>query len=206
MENSLNFIRNGYIQRYSIYSDISEHIQTLYKYTLECDSVFETGVRGVVSSYAFAFALFNKPGARYFLNDIDKCNIEDLYDNCKEYMNVKYEWCNNLDIKFEPGETYDLTFIDTWHCYAQLTRELEKFSKLTNKYIIMHDTTVDEWDSESVRMRWNIKEQSIQTGFPEEEIRKGLWPAVEDFLTKNDDWVLHERFRNNNGLTKKQSI
>jgi len=29
----------------------------------------------------------------------------------------------------------------------------------------------------------------------------GLWPAIEEFLKNNNDWVLHERFTNNNGLT-----
>ena len=32
-----------------------------------------------------------------------------------------------------------------------LKHKLEKFSKVTDKYIIMHDTTVDEWDGETVR-------------------------------------------------------
>ena len=27
-----------------------------------------------------------------------------------------------------------MTFIDTWHVYAQLKRELKKFSRFTNKY------------------------------------------------------------------------
>ena len=34
-------------------SDIMEHLVTLYKYSKECDSVFETGVRGCISSWAF---------------------------------------------------------------------------------------------------------------------------------------------------------
>lgn len=28
-------------------------------------------------------------------------------------------------------------FIDTWHVYEELKRELNKFSKITNKYIIL---------------------------------------------------------------------
>ena len=41
-------------------SDINQHLKTLYKLTLECNSVFETGVRGVVSSWAFLNGLKNK--------------------------------------------------------------------------------------------------------------------------------------------------
>jgi hypothetical protein len=47
----------------------------------------------------------------------------------------------------------------------------------------------------------NIEEESIESGLTEEEIRKGLWPAVEEFLVDHPEWVLKERYTNNNGLT-----
>ena len=34
-------------------SDINEHLVTLSKYAYECESVFETGFHGCVSSWAF---------------------------------------------------------------------------------------------------------------------------------------------------------
>jgi len=103
-------------------------------------------------------------------------------------------------------ENVDLTFIDTWHVYAQLKRELDKFSKTTNKYIIMHDTTVDEFYGETIRCGWNAQAQSEQTGFPIEEINCGLWKAVEDFLASNNNWKLKEHYVNNNGLTILEKI
>ena len=30
---------------------------------------------------------------------------------------------------------------------------------------------------------------------------KGLWPAIEEFLLESKEWIQHERFYNNNGLT-----
>jgi hypothetical protein len=36
---------------------------------------------------------------------------------------------------------------------------------------------------------------------PEEEILKGLKPAIDEFLNENKDWVLHKHYENNNGLT-----
>lgn len=65
----------------------------------------------------------------------------------------------------------------------------------------MHDTTVDEWQGETIRCGMNAHDQSMFSGFPLEEINKGLWFAVQDFLDSNTNWVLHERFTNNNGLT-----
>jgi hypothetical protein len=93
------------------------------------------------------------------------------------------------------------TTVDTWHVYAQLKRVLDKFSKVTNKYIIMHDTTVDEWEGESIREHFNIDAQIKNTGFPRDEITRGLWLAISEFLSGHPEWVLHQRFTNNNGLT-----
>jgi len=183
--------------------DIMEHLPTLYKYAKECDSIFETGVRGCVSSWAFLYGLLdgNKNKKILFMNDIDNCNVEDLVNVSEQFDNihVKYEWKNNLLLDI--NETYDITFIDTWHVYGQLKRELAKFSKITNKYIIMHDTTVDEIYGESIRMSMNIDAQSLSSGIPIDEIRKGLWPAIEEFLEANLEWYVKERFTNNNGLT-----
>mgnify|MGYP000161816068 FL=1 len=107
-------------------------------------------------------------------------------------------------------QKYDLTFIDTFHVYGQLKRELEKFSKFTNKYIIMHDTTIDGVIGEAKRgggygnyyyTNNKMDELSKITNLPVNEILNGLWPAIEEFLAMNHDWKLKERFTNNNGLT-----
>ena len=185
-------------------SDINEHLPTLYKYANECDSVFETGVRGCVSSWAFLYGLLNENSSpnkkNFFLNDIDCCYIDELLSVSKNFdIDVHYEWKNNLLL--ELNKNYDITFIDTWHIYGKLKRELDKFSKTTNKYIIMHDTTVDEIYGETIRLGLDAKEQSKKSGFSVEEINKGLWPAVTEFLENNPEWYIKERFTNNNGLT-----
>lgn len=183
--------------------DIMEHLPTLYNYTKECDSVFETGVRGCISSWAFYKGLIegnSKNKKTLFMNDINECDIDELLVISKNFdVDVRYEWKNNLLL--ELNQNYDITFIDTWHVYGQLKRELDKFSKTTNKYIIMHDTTVDEIYGETIRNGWDAEKQSKDTGIPVEEINKGLWPAVLEFLQNNQEWYLKERFINNNGLT-----
>ena len=180
-----------------------EHLPTLYKYAKDCDSVFETGVRSCISSWAFVFGLLNeyKSKKRIFLNDIQKCDIDDLLAVAEKFVNldIKYEWKNNLQL--ELNEDYDITFIDTWHIYGQLNRELNKFAKNTNKYIILHDTTVDEIYGETIRLGLDANKQSQESGIPVDEINRGLWPAVEEFLEMNTEWYIKERFVNNNGLT-----
>jgi len=184
-------------------SDINEHLPTLFRYATECQSVFETGVRCVVSSYALLYGLVCRDShvnKKMTLNDITHCDLTEFLEICKDYnIDVNYIWKNNLEIELECN--YDLTFIDTWHVYGQLKRELTKFSKTTNKYIIMHDTTVDAELGETVRNGQNAEEQSLQCGIPVDEILKGLWPAVEEFLKDNAEWRLKERYENNNGLT-----
>ncbi len=184
-------------------SDINEHLNTLCEYAKECDSVFATSVRGCVSPWAFLYGLLQSETTnpkRLFLNDITICDINSLIEESKHLdIDVTYELKNNLLL--EMNNNYDITFIDTWHVYGHLKRELEKFSKITNKYIIMHDTTIDEIHGETIRMGFDFITQSKESGFPIEEITKGLRPAIVEFLQNNPEWYMKERFVNNNGLT-----
>jgi hypothetical protein len=126
-------------------------------------------------------------------------NIVQFGRECAaEDVNVVFYEQSDLDC---PMEKTDLLFIDTWHVYGHLKRELARWNTNVSKYIIMHDTTVDEWQGETIRCCMNAKAQSIASGIPLDEINKGLWPAVEEFLKEHSEWVLHERFTNNNGLT-----
>jgi hypothetical protein len=182
--------------------DINEHLPTLYKYATQCESIIELGVRGCISSWAFTYGLLNNNSINksILLNDITSCDIGELLNVTKNLnINVKYEWINdlNLDIK----TNVDLVFIDTWHIYGQLKRELNKFSVLANKYIIMHDTTVDELYGETIRCNMNAIQQSQETGIPIDEIICGLGKAIDEFLTNNKNWKLAEKYTNNNGLT-----
>ena len=195
----LDQLSKNYLRRSG---DICEHLHTLSKYASKCESIFETGVRGCVSSWAFVHGLLNNNSVnkKLLMNDITYCNVEELLNVTKALpIVVEYEWKNNLELNIT--KNYDLTFIDTWHVYGQLKRELAKIAPITNKYIIMHDTTVDEWEGETIRCQMNAFEQSIQSGIPIDEINRGLWPAVQEFLDSNSEWILHERFTNNNGLT-----
>jgi len=199
----MDIIKNKFDSLVHTNSDINEHLITLYNYSKKCNSVFETGVRGCVSSWAFLYGLLDSNiigNKKIFMNDIDVCNINELLLVGGNFpIEIKFEWKNNLLLELDSN--YDLTFIDTWHVYGQLKRELEKFSKITNKYIIMHDTTVDEIYGETLRCGWNAEEQSKMSGFTLDEINKGLWPAVTEFLENNKEWYIKERFTNNNGLT-----
>jgi hypothetical protein len=198
----MEVITREYSKRSKEPSDIFEHLPTLRTYASKCESVLEMGVRGCVSSWAMALGLLEngKAQKKLLLNDIDVCDTAALEQAARKTpLQIRTIWMNNLKVTLE--EDVDLTFIDTWHVYGQLKRELALYAPRTRKYILMHDTTVDEWEGETIRMAMNAEEQSRVSGFPLAEIRKGLWPAVEEFLAANQDWELHQRFTNNNGLT-----
>lgn len=193
-------IDEKYIERCSNYSDINEHLPTLARYASECSHITECGVRCAVSSYAFAHALKNKKNNKIIQVDIESNENIDLFKSecANENVNVTFYKQSSLEC---PIEQTDLLFIDTWHVYGQLKRELERWNTSVSKYIIMHDTTVDEWAGETIRLKWNPKEQSQQSGIPIYEITKGLWPAIREFLESHPEWKLRERYSNNNGLT-----
>ena len=192
-----------YQKAYDRAIDIKDHMYTLMQYSVECDSVFETGVRGCISSWAFLCGLLMSGGQnkRLLMNDITECDVKDLLECASSFdrIQVSYIWKNNLEI--ELPHSFDITFIDTWHVYGQLKRELAKFAPMTNKYIIMHDTTVDEIYGETIRLGLNSHKQSQESGIPESEIRRGLQPAIDEFLQENPEWYVKERFTYNNGLT-----
>ena len=185
-------------------SDINEHLKTLYKYSKDCQSIFETGVRGVVSSWALLYGLSknNSTTKKILLNDIEKVNVESISKIAKKKnIDLHFIQKNNLELEINSEFNFDLTFIDTLHVYGQLKRELEKFSPVTKKYIILHDTTVDGEFGEVNRLNFDINEIYKETKISKDELLIGLWPAVEEFVANNKNWIIKKRYTNNNGLT-----
>jgi hypothetical protein len=205
--NNIEHIKNKYEFLCEKKSDINEHLPTLFKYSCECESILECGVRYCVSSYALLYGLLNnnKNKKKIILNDVLELNIDEILNLTNDLdVDLSYKWISNLELKL--NENIDLTFIDTWHVYGQLKRELNKYGKITNKYIIMHDTTIDGENSESVRNKHDISEKMIKYNYTYEEVTEGLWKAIEEFLSENKEWVILERYTNNNGLTILKNI
>ena len=169
-----------YNQKCQIRSDINEHLPTLKKYAEECEHVTEMGVRWVVSTFAF---MMGKPKKLISidLDPVEKHGIktEDLVELANS-VNVDFTFIVGDTTEIEIEET-DFLFIDTLHTYGQLKKELELHANKSKKYIGFHDTTT-----------------FAQVGEYQEV---GLWLAIEEFLIANENWVIAEKFENNNGLT-----
>jgi hypothetical protein len=196
----MSVIEQKYIFNCKNPSDINEHLPTLKKYADDCSHITECGVRFVVSSYAFALSLKDKENNKLVQVDLKKYDQNVTFEKecANENVNMIFYEQSDLDC---PLEKTELLFIDTWHIYGHLKRELARWNSYVVKYIIMHDTTTDAIHGETFRVGWDPKKQSIETGIPFEEITKGLWPAIEEFLAEHPEWKIKERFMNNNGLT-----
>jgi len=197
---SQEILIEGYNYYCNNYSDIYEHLPTLNNYAQKCSHITECGVRGIVSSYAFAYGLLNKSSGKLVQVDPEKDKNCDAFIQLCKLNNIECVFYQQSDLVC-PIENTELLFIDTWHVYGQLKRELDRWNSHVSKYIIMHDTTIDEWSGESIRDNCNIEEQSLETGIPIDEITKGLWPAIDEFLIQHPEWILEKRYTNNNGLT-----
>jgi hypothetical protein len=182
-------------------SDINEHVEVLYWYAKSCESVLEMGMGGV-ASWAFLSGLRDngKDAKKMVSNHVTSCQVAEEVCAVAQNEGVIYSFIagNNLELVISP---VDLTFIDTWHVYGQLKRELAKFSELTNKFIIIHHTQIDAEPGESVRVGMETSLQSKQSGIPEEELVRGLRPAIEEFLAAHPEWSVHVELINNHGLT-----
>jgi len=181
-------------------SDINEHLPVLRNYALKCLHVTECGVRGVCSSWAFAMGLLGREGARLVQIDLAMYPEAHTFAALAQRCGLETVFHAESDLTC-PLEPTDLLFIDTWHVYGQMKRELDRWNSSVRKYILMHDTTVDADAGESLRCRMDIYGQSEATGIPLQEICRGIWPAVEEFLRDHPEWQLEARYSHNNGLT-----
>jgi len=159
-------------------SDIYEHLPTLRKYATECEHITEMGVRGVVSTWSFLDA---HPKRLVSIDIVDVAIGEARRLATDAGVSFTFIQADTGSPNLVIEET-DLLFIDTWHVYEHLTKELALHSDRVKKYIIMHDTTIFGEKGES-------------------EGHVGLWPAVEEFIARNKNWTIKERYTNNNGLT-----
>ena len=193
-------IETHYLRCAQTPSDINEHLPVLKMLATKCSSVTEIGLRSMVSSWAILEGLVESqaPIRSYLGIDIAEPPAEILQE-AKELSKIcgisfQFLCADDRTVQIEPCE---MLFIDSLHTYAHLTYELEIFSPKVSRYIALHDTSAP----------WGHKEDTSYTGDYSEypawipNGKKGLWPAVEDFLANHPEWSLLERRLNNHGFT-----
>lgn len=212
----MDVIDANYENAISTPSDIWEHLPLMCKYSMQCDSIVEVGVRSIVSTWAFVKGLAHNGKQKKELICIDVDDVPPIETviaiSAAANISVKFIRGDSATIDFRassrpfPGvrateDEYDMMFIDSWHVGAHLERELSSHAHKIKLYIMMHDTESDGLSGESVRCGYNVAQQAKQYGYSEASIRTGLVEIIDRFLKENPDWELKERFKHNNGLT-----
>jgi hypothetical protein len=175
-------LKKEYEKECSTSSDINLHLPILYEAAKDCEHITEMGVRGGSSTRAF---LYSNP-KKYVAYDlyIDPI-VNELFDYCKS-IGKDYDYIESDVLNIEIEET-DLLFIDTYHCYEQLSQELKLHSSKVKKYIAFHDTYTFGKVGEK------LKSQAFQGS-------KGIMYAIEEFLEQNTEWEIVHDVDYNNGL------
>lgn len=182
-------------------SDINEHIPLLRRIASECSSVVEIGIRHVVSTWGILLGLAEstQPSRSYLGIDMaDPYPAEKftLARHLTEAQGISFTYWKANDMDIDIPEV-DMLFIDSLHTYCHLTYELEKFCGNVKKYIAMHDTSEPWGNLDADDYHGNYTEYPAHYN----RTKRGLWPAVEDFLRNHPEWRLHERRFNNHGFT-----
>jgi hypothetical protein len=185
----MNSIKSTYENFLNTPGDINEHLPTLKKYAEMCDHVTEMGARWGCSTFAFLYA---KP-KKFVSYDINMNQNIILAKNLAISESIDFDFYQENVLSVDIAET-DLLFIDTWHKYGQLKEELKLHKDKVKKYLIFHDTESYEFQDEP---SWGGLYKDVR---PLSEDKKGIWPAIQELLDEGE-WVIEERFKNNNGLT-----
>jgi len=160
-----------------VQSDINEHLPTLLKYGRMVDHITELGVRGGCSTLAWWYA--EPKTLRCY--DIADCNAHDvLMREVKGADEFDYKFIQADVLGIEIEET-DLLFIDTYHTYTQLSKELLLHGNKARRYLIFHDTAT-----------FGLRGEDYKT--------PGIVAAIYEFMLGNPHWFIEEVFTNNNGL------
>ena len=194
----------GYIYRKlcNTPSDINEHLPVLMKLAANSTSIVEMGVREAVSSWAFMEGLINNGSGIKTLISVDINDVPDIeyiaYQATKAAIDFKFIKHDSVTVDIPE---VDVLFIDTWHVYGHLKRELDAHHTKAKKFIVLHDTESYKTESETAYFKGDVEGECKRSGYSAEEVTKGIGFAVVDFLAEQPGWVIGLHFQNNNGLT-----
>lgn len=168
----------------------------------KCTSILQCGICPNVFMWLFLVGLLKN------VNELKQLTIVNL-DNHPNIEHVKqvlsngsigFEFWKGNDLEYPDNEHFDIVFIETSRVYENLKEKLTKFCSIAQKYIIVHDITVDAEKDEYVLCNFNIVQKSKNNGYDIREIVIGLWSTIIEFVESNNKWKIKQNFTNYNGL------
>jgi hypothetical protein len=183
-------------------SDINALLPTLEKYSRECSSILEIGVRSMVSTWAFLHGLANnnKSDPKIYTGldlELPPPQQIELAKRLCDSNNIQFNFCKANDIYVSIKSPVDMVFIDSLHTYNHLTFELEKFCPYASKYICFHDMD-DPWGFRDEYYGGNYTEYPRY--FTADLNKHGLLKALQDFLARHKEWELVEHLTYSHGF------
>jgi hypothetical protein len=180
-------------------SEINEHLPTLYSLAKECNSIVELGVCHGKSTRAF---LASGTKLRSYDVWIDP-KVLHLFEYSKSIGNdVEYIQKNSVKTEIEECE---MLFIDSWHHYYQLRKELKLHADKVTKYLVFHDTVSCGSSGEDWKSWGNgsqIQYETLCNDLDTDKIDNiGINSAIFEFLSDHPEWSVKKHYKNNNGLT-----
>jgi len=158
-------------------TDMCEHLPWISEIASKCKHATEFGVGHAQSTRGF------------LRHDIEMHSYEiKVYPETDEYFKDAIASGRNVTLHIESTLKADIAptdvlLVDSYHSYEQVVQELALHAHKVKKYIFFHDTTL-----------YGDRGQ----GKGEE---RGVWPAIDEFLSSHPEWQLVERRTNCNGMT-----
>jgi predicted O-methyltransferase YrrM len=134
-EKLLNTVLHGH-------GDSDQHLMTLFGLTLngKCTRILELGVRAGITTFPFLCA------AKELNGHVTSVDIDQTSFDCPEELKPHWTFVQSDAIKFledraSENTQYDLVYIDDWHSYDQVKRELELVDTMVtpSSMILLHD-------------------------------------------------------------------
>lgn len=175
--------------------------ELISRYAHQCNTIVELGSGSLSATWSL---LLGKPGHVWCV-DQQTPNPQRL-DQLKKLskvagIEVVFIRANVLTLDLASFPSIDLLFIDTWHVYGQLKRELRRYAPLVRHYILIPNTEIDKWFGESLRAGSNTREQADTEDWPLHEVHLGMKAAIEEFCTVFPTWREEAHFSTHYGLT-----
>ncbi|BDI34191.1 hypothetical protein CCAX7_62420 [Capsulimonas corticalis] len=157
-------------------SDINGHLELLMRLGASVDRITEISPGGSCSTCAF---LKSRPRSLRVYEPARSAHLT-LLAGAARIAGTEFEWIRS-DASKPIAET-DLLFIDTTHVESRMREDLRLHAGQAQRYIVLHDTQTYGHIGETAGHR-------------------GVWPAVSEFLRGHPEWLLHQHYPHNNGLT-----
>jgi hypothetical protein len=147
---AMQMIQFKYMQAKQEKSDINEHVETLSRYGSQVRAITDVGVRTAVGTVGFLHGLLSNrinsanpegesstAGLSYTMYDLQLA-LPPLDIQCLGFatgVDASFFRGNILEQEIQPT---DLLFIDTFHAYGQLKRELGLMARKTRQWVSTH--------------------------------------------------------------------